>query len=70
LLLLALLQSVQALAGVSVYVSYAENERTPTYFPDPWLGSPKTTFLGYPGPSWDTGGILILNTGTTNVVLS
>ena len=70
LLILALLQSVHALAGVSVYVSYAENERTPTYFPDPWLGSPKTTFLGYPGPAWDTGGILILNTGTTNVVLS
>jgi hypothetical protein len=57
-------------AAVAVYVAYAENERSPVYFPDPWLGSPKTTFLGYPGPSWDTGAVLILNTGTTNVVLS
>ena len=70
LLLLCLFESAQAAAGVAIYVAYAENERTPNYFPDPWLGSPNTTFLGYPGPSWDTGGILIQNTGTTNVVLS
>jgi hypothetical protein len=67
---LALLVAESAHASVSIYVAYAENERTPLYFPDPWLGSPKTTFLGYPGPSWDTGAILILNTGATNVVLS
>ncbi len=68
-LLMLLFQSVQATAGVAIYVAYAENERTPVYFPDPWMGSPKTTFLGYPGPSWDTGAVLLHNTGTTNVVL-
>lgn len=62
--------AANAATSYSVYVSYAENERAPTYFPDPWLGSPKTTFLGYPGPAWDTGGILILNTGTTSITLS
>ena len=67
-LIMMIFQSAHA--AVSIYVAYAENERSPVYFPDPWLGSPKTTFLGYPGPAWDTGAILILNTGTTNVVLS
>jgi hypothetical protein len=52
-----------------VYVSYAENERNPTFFPNPWYGSPNTEFLGYPGPAYDSGGILIVNTGTTDVVL-
>jgi hypothetical protein len=59
-----------ASAAVEVYVAYAENERPPMFFPDPWYGSPNTTFLGYPGPAYDTGGILVLNTGPTNVVLS
>jgi hypothetical protein len=56
-------------ASVQVYVSYAENERPPIFFPDPWYGSPNTQFLGYPGTAWDTGGILIVNTGTSNIVL-
>ncbi|MBV8864625.1 MAG: hypothetical protein JO210_04415, partial [Acidobacteriaceae bacterium] len=64
------LHTAHAASSYAVYVSYLENERAPRYFPDPWLGSPKTTFLGYPGPAWDTGGILILNTGTTNITLS
>ena len=69
-LLMSVFQTAQAATSFAVYVSYAENERPPVYFPDPWLGSPKTTFLGYPGPAWDTGGILILNTGTTSITLS
>lgn len=56
-------------ASVQVYVSYAENERPSIFFPNPWYGSPNTQFLGYPGTAWDTGGILIVNIGTTNVVL-
>ena len=66
----AILVSQSAAANVAVYVAYAENERPAVYFPDPWLGSPDTTFLGYPGTAWDTGAVLILNTGTTDVVLS
>ena len=56
-------------AGVQVYVSYAENERPPLFFPNPWYGSPNVQFLGYPGPAYDSGGILVVNTGTAPVVL-
>jgi hypothetical protein len=64
---------------VSVYVSYAENERLPIYFPNPWQGSSNTIFLGSAGgnigvpnnaPFWDCGAFLLLNTGTSNVVLA
>jgi hypothetical protein len=61
---------VQSAHAVQIYVAYAENERIPVNFPDPWLGSPNTIFLGYPGLAWDGGGILINNNGTTNLVLS
>ncbi|HEV2471764.1 MAG TPA: hypothetical protein VGS41_03805, partial [Chthonomonadales bacterium] len=55
---------------VAVYVSYAENERTPIFWPDPWLGSPKTIFLGDSGPSYDAGAILLRNNGHTSVTLA
>jgi hypothetical protein len=55
--------------GVQVYVAYAENERPSPFWPNPWLGSPNTQFLGYPGPAYDTGAILIRNSGTSNVTL-
>ena len=67
-----------ASADVEVYVAYAENEHLPqTFMPNPWYGSPNTIFLGYPTSpppagslqAWDTGGILIRNVGTTDVVL-
>jgi len=63
---------------VEVYVSYAENEHLPQAFmPNPWYGSRNTIFVGYPTSApptgtvqaWDTGGILIRNVGTTDVVL-
>jgi hypothetical protein len=69
-----------AASNVEVYVAYADNEHllglTP-FLPNPWYGSPNTTFLGYPTspPSpgtllaWDTGAIMIRNTGTRDVVL-
>jgi hypothetical protein len=65
-------------ANVEVYVAYAENEHLPQVFmPNPWYGSPNTLFVGYPTTpppagtvqAWDTGGILIRNTGTTDIVL-
>jgi hypothetical protein len=63
--------SAPALAqNVEVYLAYAENERTPVFFPNPWRGSPNTTFLGYPGPAWDTGAILVGNIGTAPVTLN
>jgi hypothetical protein len=68
--LFLLLGCVPAFPAVQVYVAYAENERPAIFFPDPWYGSPNTTFLGYPGPAYDSGGVLIVNTGITNVVLS
>jgi hypothetical protein len=58
-----------ARADVTVYVGYAENERTPIFFPNPWVGSPKTRFLGHTGPDFDTGAILIRNNGPGDVTL-
>ena len=63
---------------VEVYVSYAENEHLPQAFmPNPWYRSPNTIFVGYPTSpppagtvqAWDTGGVLIRNVGSTDVVL-
>lgn len=68
LLLLAALAPC-AFADVTIYLAYAENERPPLFFPDPWQGSPNTIFLGYGGPDHDAGAILIRNTGSTDVVL-
>jgi len=63
---------------VEVYVAYAENFHLHQFLmPNPWRGSRDTTFLGYPTTTpapgtvlaWNTGGILIRNVGTSDVVL-
>ena len=56
--------------NVQIYVSYAESQTPAFFFPNPWYGSPNTQFLGHPGSAYNTGGILIANTGATNVVLT
>jgi hypothetical protein len=70
LAVLACLSLTPARADVIVYVGYAENERTPIFFPNPWIGSPNTTYLGYGGPDFDTGAILFQNTGPGDVTIS
>ena len=59
-----------AAAGVQVYVAYADNRTTATFFPNPWQNAPNTYFAGSHGPAYDAGAIMIVNTGTTPVVLS
>ena len=57
--------------NIEVYVAYADNTTTPVFFPNPWNGSPNTTFLGgYAGPGWNTGAILVRNIGTSAVTLN
>ena len=65
-------------SNVEVYVAYAENVHLPQVFmPNPWYGSARTIFLGYPGSppaagsplAWNTGAILIRNAGKKDVVL-
>ena len=57
-------------ADVRVYVAYADNRTTATFFPNPWVNAPNTYFAGSHGPAYDAGAIMIVNTGTTPVVLS
>jgi hypothetical protein len=57
--------------NIEVYVAYADNTTNPAFFPNPWNGSPNTTFLGgYAGPGWNTGAILLRNIGTSGVTLN
>ena len=64
-------------AGLSVFVGYAENKEIttpdPTTFPVPWAGAPNTVFLGGPVPGqaacgtvpacYDAGAIRLDNPG-------
>ncbi len=57
-------------ASVQVYVAYADNRTAATFYPNPWYYTPNTYFAGTHGPAYDTGAIMIVNTGTVPVVLS
>jgi len=57
-------------ASVQVYVAYADNRTAANLFPNPWHYVPNTYFAGSSGLVFDAGAILIVNTGTTPVVLS
>jgi hypothetical protein len=76
LLLPIVINSAQASPGVAVYVAYADTQNVncpnvdpPPFMPNPWLGSPNTTLLGYSGPAWNTGAMLIFNAGPSSVSL-
>src|SRR5262249_57359948 len=43
-----------SLAGIEVFVGYADNLRPNSSFPTPWQGPPNVGFLGG-GPSFDAG---------------
>jgi len=49
------------LAGVSVFVGYADNLRPAPSFPVPWQGAPNVVFRGG-GPTFDAGAIRLDNT--------
>jgi hypothetical protein len=61
------------LAGsITVYVGYADNLRANPFFPNPWIGSANTIFLGNttPGTTFDAGAILIQNTTGATVTIN
>lgn len=51
----------QGIAGLAVFVGYADDLRANPNFPVPWQGSPNTTFIGAVGPGFDTGAIRLDN---------
>src|SRR5262249_37672267 len=50
-----------ATPSLSVQVGYADNLRANPFFPNPWVGSPDTIFVGN-NDTFDSGAILIVNT--------
>ncbi len=55
-----------AMAGVDVYVGYADGLRGTGFFPSPWAGDSGVTFLGLTAPA-DSGALMFVNTGATAV---
>lgn len=56
---------------VTVSLAYYDNEHTSPTIPNPWLGSPNTTFFGSDASNgiFDTGAILVTNSGPGNTVI-
>ncbi|HZF07956.1 MAG TPA: carboxypeptidase regulatory-like domain-containing protein [Thermoanaerobaculia bacterium] len=57
-----------SLAGIEVFVGYADNLRANSSFPTPWQGSPNVVFLGG-GPSFDAGAVRLDNTGDSPLLV-
>ena len=57
---MVMVQSPPQIAGLAVFVGYADNLRANPNFPVPWQGSPNTVFIGQ-GPEFDSGAIRIDN---------
>ena len=58
--LMMLVQGPPQVAGLAVFVGYADDVRANPNFPVPWQGAPNTIFLGK-GPSFDAGSIRLDN---------
>jgi hypothetical protein len=75
------------LAGLNVFVAYADNQQgeplAPSWFPNPWQGSPNIKFLGSPDPRaascgggvnqhlcYSAGAIRLDNPGTSDVTIT
>jgi hypothetical protein len=71
-LVVAALISQSTSAAVIISVGYYDTEHASPTTPNPWSGSPNTTFFGFPDANgiWDTGAILLFNQGPGNVIVS
>lgn len=70
-LALLVLTTTGAFAGsYSVYVGYADSLRPSGFFPNPWNGSPNTVFVGNGNNAYDSGAIMIVNTGATSLTVN
>jgi hypothetical protein len=54
----------------SVYTGYADNLRPSGFFPTPWIGAPGVVSESSGAQSFDSGAILIVNTGSTALNIS
>jgi hypothetical protein len=54
----------------SVYTGYADNLRPSGFFPTPWIGDPGVVSESSGAQSFDSGAILIVNTGSTALNIS
>lgn len=63
--------SADAAPLVTVSLAYYDNEHASPTIPNPWLGSPNTTFFGSNASNgiFDTGAILVTNSGPGNTVI-
>jgi hypothetical protein len=64
---------VAAAPAISVFVGYADSERSGGEFPNPWNGAPNVTFDGCSPQSactFDAGAIRIRNDNTTSVLVN
>jgi RHS repeat-associated protein len=62
-------QSPGQIAGLAVFVGYADDVRANPNFPVPWKGAPNTTFIGN-GPSFDAGAIRLDNNSSTPILIN
>ena len=68
---LMLASAGRAEAGVTVSVGYADDLRPSPFFPNPWAGSPGVSvFAGAPDGGYDTGAIMVQNTGSTSTTIT
>ena len=54
----------------SVYTGYADSLRPSGFFPGPWIGDPNIVSNSSGAQTFDSGAILIVNTGTTALNIS
>ncbi|HEX3126417.1 MAG TPA: carboxypeptidase regulatory-like domain-containing protein [Thermoanaerobaculia bacterium] len=58
-----------SLAGIEVFVGYADDLRPSPSFPIPWQGSPNVLFIGNRGNDFDSGAVRIDNTSDSPLVV-
>jgi RHS repeat-associated protein len=61
-------QGPGTIAGLAVFVGYADDVRANPNFPVPWKGSPNTTFIGG-GASFDAGAIRLDNNTSAPILI-
>jgi uncharacterized membrane protein len=59
-----------ALPQLAIEVGYADGLRPGGFFPNPWVGSPNTVFIGDTSTAFDAGAILIVNNSTAAVTVN
>lgn len=64
------LLAVTEVQAATVYVGYADNLRSTTFFPTPWLGDPGVVSDASPAQAFDAGAVRIENTSAAPITIS